>query len=142
MSNKHWQRIICLGGGLIFCLTIAVRLTASARQTNFTKLRITVSGKKSGSDVSVAGADVLVRSSNGDFEANPTTDASGVASVSDVPFGKVLIQVTAAGWKTFGHTYDLNKKEQTVAIDLKPAEGAAPSPSPTPEATPTPTPTQ
>ena len=134
---RRLNRAIVMGAGAVLLLAIAASLRASVPQNqNQTKLRITVNGKKSGQSLSVAGADVLLRTSDGDFEANPTTDAQGIANISQVPFGRVLIQVTAAGWKTFGHTYELNKREQTITIELKPAQEPTPTPRPAPTSSP------
>jgi len=106
---------------------------------NLTKLRVTVTGNKSGAKP-VAGADVLVRSQTGEFEETAKTDPQGNADISDVPFGKTLIQVTAPGWNNHGQTHELNKKEQTIQVQLTSAGEENPTPTPTPTSTPTPTP--
>lgn len=53
------------------------------------------------------------------FEKEPKTDASGVVRISEVPCGKVLIQVTADRWFRDGHNYDLQPGEQTIRVKLK-----------------------
>jgi hypothetical protein len=50
---------------------------------------------------------------------NLKTNSQGVARLNDAPRGKVLIQVIAPGWKTFGQWYELDKAEQTVKIRLQ-----------------------
>jgi len=135
MARKALNKRILICAGLMVLLALSASLRASVVQ-NKTKLRITVSGKKSDGSMSIAGADVLLRSTDGVFEANPSTDSKGVANVSQVPYGKVLIQVTAAGWKTFGQFYDLNRKEQTIPVELEPS----PQPTPTPKPSETPSP--
>ncbi len=132
MARSALNKRILIGAGLVVLLTISASLRASVVQ-NKTKLRITVSGKKSDKTISIAGADVLVRSNDGGFEANPPTDSKGIANVSEVPYGKVLIQVNAAGWKTFGQFYDLNRKEQTIPVELELAAPPTPTPTPSPE---------
>ena len=52
-------------------------------------------------------------------EMNLRTNQEGVTKVSDVPRGKVLIQVIASGWKTFGQWYTLEKEEETIKIKLE-----------------------
>jgi len=52
-------------------------------------------------------------------EQNWKTNKDGVIKVPDVQRGKVLIQVIAQGWKTFGQWYDLDQDEQTVKIRLQ-----------------------
>jgi hypothetical protein len=52
-------------------------------------------------------------------EMNLRTNQEGVTKVPDVPRGKVLIQVIASGWKTFGQWYRLEKEEETIKIKLE-----------------------
>ena len=52
-------------------------------------------------------------------ELNLRTNQEGVTKVPDVPRGKVLIQVIAPGWKTFGQWYTLDKEEETIKIKLE-----------------------
>lgn len=53
------------------------------------------------------------------IEMNLRTNQEGVTKVPDVPRGKVLIQVIASGWKTFGQWYTLEKDEETIKIKLE-----------------------
>ena len=53
------------------------------------------------------------------IEMNVKTNREGIARVPDVPRGKILIQVIASGWKTFGKWYDVNEEELTVKIKLE-----------------------
>jgi len=52
-------------------------------------------------------------------ELNLKTNVEGVTRLPDAPRGKVLIQVIAPGWKTFGQWYDLDQAEQTIKIQLQ-----------------------
>ena len=52
------------------------------------------------------------------IEMNLKTNVSGVCHSPEIPRGKVLIQVIAPGWKTFGEYYDVNQAEQTINIAL------------------------
>jgi hypothetical protein len=108
--------------------------------TFWAKLRVSVTGNKSGATQPVAGADVLVRSQTGEFEETAKTDPQGNADISDVPFGETLIQVTAPGWNNHGQTHELKKKEETIEVQLTSTSQETPTPTPTPTATPTPTP--
>lgn len=47
------------------------------------------------------------------------TNQQGVTRVPEVPRGKILIQVVASGWKTFGKWYDLEKESGTIKIKLQ-----------------------
>ena len=55
---------------------------------------------------------------NKKFEVNVKTNQSGVAHVPDAPLGRVLVQVIAEGWKTYGHWYDITDPKQTIKIHL------------------------
>jgi hypothetical protein len=52
-------------------------------------------------------------------ELNYKTNEEGTLKVKDVPVGKVLIQVIAPGWHTYGKWYDMDKADETVAIKLE-----------------------
>lgn len=53
------------------------------------------------------------------FEQNWKTNKEGVVKVPAVPRGKILIQVVAQGWKTFGQWYEFDRDEHTVKIRLQ-----------------------
>jgi hypothetical protein len=93
------------------------------KQSGTTKLRIEVTaGEKS---QPVENASIYVRYveesllKNKNREMNLKTNRDGVVKVPEVPRGKVLIQVIAEGWKTFGRWYDLESDEQTIKIHLE-----------------------
>jgi hypothetical protein len=94
------------------------------KDTGTTRLRIEVTaGEK---DEPVEGASVYVKFvrerlllKDKTIEMNVKTNRDGVAKVPSVPQGKVLIQVIAQGWRTFGQWYDLNAEEQTIKIKLQ-----------------------
>ena len=97
---------------------------AKEKQEGTTKLRIEVTAGDEGNPVE--GASVYVRYTEGrklgkdkKIEQNWKTNKEGVIKVPEVPRGKVLIQVIAAGWKTFGQWYELDQDEQTIKIRLQ-----------------------
>jgi hypothetical protein len=47
------------------------------------------------------------------------TDAEGNASYSGLPYGKILIQVIAPGFQTYGENFDINEASKTITIKLK-----------------------
>jgi hypothetical protein len=53
------------------------------------------------------------------YELNVKTNREGVTHVPDAPLGKVLIQVIAEGWKTFGRWYEITETQQTIQIHLE-----------------------
>jgi hypothetical protein len=52
------------------------------------------------------------------IEMNLKTNQEGIAIATDLPRGKVLVQVVADGWKSFGKWYDTTENEQTIKIHL------------------------
>jgi hypothetical protein len=53
-------------------------------------------------------------------EMNFKTNQDGTVKVPEVPQGKVLIQVIATGWHTYGKWYDVDKEEESITIKLAP----------------------
>ncbi|MFZ0820654.1 MAG: hypothetical protein WAM91_11340 [Candidatus Acidiferrales bacterium] len=53
------------------------------------------------------------------IEMNIKTNREGVAIAADIPRGKVLVQVVADGWKSFGKWYDTTENEQTIKVHLE-----------------------
>ena len=51
-------------------------------------------------------------------ELNLKTNQEGVARSPDVPQGKILVQIIAPGWKTYGEWFDVEEPEHTVQINL------------------------
>jgi hypothetical protein len=52
------------------------------------------------------------------IEMNVKTSPEGKVRVPQVPKGKILIQVVAEGWKTYGRWLDLTEDEQVFKIHL------------------------
>jgi hypothetical protein len=53
------------------------------------------------------------------FEVNVKTNMQGIAHVPEAPAGRVLIQVVAAGWKSYGHWYDVTDPNETIKVHLE-----------------------
>jgi hypothetical protein len=53
------------------------------------------------------------------LEMNVKTNREGVAHIPAAPMGRVLIQVVADGWKTYGRWYDITDVKQTFKIHLE-----------------------
>ncbi|MGB9244883.1 MAG: carboxypeptidase-like regulatory domain-containing protein [Candidatus Acidiferrales bacterium] len=53
-------------------------------------------------------------------ELNLKTNEDGSVKVPDIPRGKILIQVVAKGWKTYGKWYEIDSEAMTVEIKLEP----------------------
>jgi hypothetical protein len=78
------------------------------------KLTIEVSGGEK--NVAVENASVYLKyveekklRKNKKYALNVKTNRDGTAHIPDPPLGRVLIQVVADGWKTYGQYYDLNE---------------------------------
>lgn len=56
---------------------------------------------------------------NKQAELNFKTNQEGSVKVPEVPRGKVLIQVVAKGWHTFGKWYDVENEDETIQIKLE-----------------------
>lgn len=127
----HWTPSAC-----VLLLALSVNLLPSVlraqsgdkpakeKQEGTTKLRIEVTAGEEANPVE--GASVYVRFTEArklvkdkKVEQNWKTNKDGVIKVPEVQRGKVLIQVIAQGWKTFGQWYDLDQDEQTVKIRLQ-----------------------
>jgi hypothetical protein len=50
------------------------------------------------------------------------TNMEGVAKIPPIPQGKILIQVSAAGYQTFGQPFDVAEEEKTIEIKLNPPQ--------------------
>jgi hypothetical protein len=46
----------------------------------------------------------------------------GVAHIPELPKGKILIQVIAKNYQTFGQTFDVTEDEKTIEIKLNPPQ--------------------
>ena len=46
----------------------------------------------------------------------------GVAEIPEMPKGKILVQVTAKGFQTFGKTFDVTEDERTIEVTLNPPQ--------------------
>jgi hypothetical protein len=53
------------------------------------------------------------------YELNVKTNREGVAHVPDAPLGKVLIQIVADGWKTYGKWYDITETKAPIKVHLE-----------------------
>lgn len=92
-------------------------------EPGMTKLKLLVT---TDADRPVANASVYVRYyESGGFlrhdklaELNFKTNQDGSVKVPEIPQGKILIQVIATGWHTYGKWYDIAKEEESITIKL------------------------
>lgn len=95
---------------------------AKAPQSN--RVRIEVTGGEN--DVPVENASVYLKyveerklRKDKKIELNVKTNREGVAHIPDAPMGKVLIQVIAEGWKTYGKWVEITEPRQVVKVKLE-----------------------
>ena len=50
------------------------------------------------------------------------TNREGVAKIPSIPQGKILIQIIAKNYQTFGETYAVQEEEKTIEIKLNPPQ--------------------
>ena len=50
------------------------------------------------------------------------TSQEGIAKIPALPQGKLLIQIHAKGYQTFGQTYEVLEPEKTIEIKLNPPQ--------------------
>ena len=115
-----------LAGFVLLALACVVPLRADPPMT---KLRVEV---KTLGDRPVERASVVVRFVKGrsvvklgkkvrtNWEIR--TNSDGVARIPPVPQGKILVQVIAKGYQTFGETFDVDQEEKTIEVKLNPPQ--------------------
>jgi hypothetical protein len=97
----------------------------AAPSDGMTKVRLRVTNNQ---DKGVPNASVYVRfnESGGLFhkdhlsEMNFKTNDDGSVKIPEVPIGKVLIQIVAKGYHTYGKWYDIGKDPEPILIKLDP----------------------
>ena len=87
--------------------------------------RLTVEVTGGEKNVSVENASVYLKFSEGrilrkdrKYELNVKTNRDGTAHIPDPPLGRVLIQIVADGWKTYGKYYELTDPGAVIKIHL------------------------
>ncbi|PYU24880.1 MAG: hypothetical protein DMG30_07370 [Acidobacteria bacterium] len=90
---------------------------APEKRNGTSHLRIEVTGGDANKPV--AEASVYLRfPKERKVELDLKTNQEGVARSPEIAQGKVLIQIVAPGWKTYGEYHDVSESEQTIQIHL------------------------
>ena len=120
------KRLLILAGTLACGLVSALAPLIAADQTNLKIVVTTESGKP------VDNASVVVKFVSGRSKAklgtkirtewDMRTSQEGIAKVPSIPQGKILIQVIAKNYQTYGQTFDVAEDEKTVEVTLKPPQ--------------------
>jgi hypothetical protein len=110
-----------MGFGVATCALAQEQAGAPAPEVK--KLTIEVSGGEK--NVAVENASVYLKyeeekklRKNKKYALNVKTNRDGTAHIPDPPLRKVLIQVVADGWKTFGQYYNLADAGPVIKIHL------------------------
>ena len=108
-------------------LALAPLLSLPANAADKTKLAIHVTnqdGKPVGNAAVivkfVAGRSIKLTKVRKAYELR--TSQEGMAPIPEIPQGKILIQVIAKNYQTFGETFDIQEEEKTVEVRLKPPQ--------------------
>jgi hypothetical protein len=90
---------------------------APEKRNGTSRLRIEVTGGDQNKPV--AEASVYLRfPKEKKVELDLKTNQEGIARSPEIRQGKVLIQIVAPGWKTYGEYHDVSESEQTIQIHL------------------------
>lgn len=123
----------CLGASLVLAVRVlAQNPPATTPDTKLsappridTQSRITIEVTGGDKEAPVENASVYVKyieehaiKKNKTLELNVKTNREGVAHVPDAPMGRVLVQVIAEGWKTYGHWLDITDPKQVIKVHL------------------------
>jgi hypothetical protein len=131
----RFQRTLAL---VVASLGLAVATTAwgqspnpdTGRSANLNKLdqtsHVTIEVSGGDNDAPVENASVYVKyveerkiRKDKTVELNVKTNREGAAHIPAAPLGRVLIQVVADGWKTYGRWYDITDAKQTFKVHLE-----------------------
>lgn len=111
---------------LLVCAVVTAPTLPAADQTN---LRIVVTNQ-AGKPVDNASVTVkfVAGRSKAKFGAKIKTEwdmrtsQEGIAKLPSIPQGKILIQIIAKNYQTFGQTFDVEEENKTIDIKLNPPQ--------------------
>src|SRR5579871_125302 len=111
---------------MLFLLTLLARSAAASDET---KLQIVVTNQNG---KPVDNASVIVKFVQGRSVAkfgakvrkewDVKTNQEGSVKIPAIPQGKILVQIIAKNYQTFGETYDVQEDEKTIEIKLNPPQ--------------------
>jgi hypothetical protein len=127
------KRSVVLGLSLVFCALFAATAQAQNAPSGDTpatpkaqsnRIRIEVVGGDA--DAPVENASVYLKyveerkmRKDKKIELNVKTNREGVAHIPDAPLGKVLVQVIAEGWKSYGKWIEITDGKQIIKVKLE-----------------------
>jgi hypothetical protein len=126
MRDKRAAVIMACVSLLMFSIVLAPNEAAAQKNTpppKTTRLTIIVTGGDGNKPVQEASVYlkyvvIVKHGKDQKLELNLKTNQEGETHSPEIPQGKVLIQIVAPSWKTFGEYFDLQQDEQTIQIHL------------------------
>ena len=130
MTKLRLIRAACLAGllGMLMVtagVSSAQDIPKGQTQRSLPSTRVTIEVKGGDKDSPIENASVYLKYveerkivKDKHFELNVKTNREGIAHVPDAPLGRVLIQIVAEGWKTFGRWYDITSSKEPIKIHL------------------------
>jgi hypothetical protein len=101
-------------------------LPRAAAQKDLSTERVTIEVTGGEKDAPVENASVYLKYvkdrkivKDKQYELNVKTNRDGIAHVPNAPLGRVLIQIVAEGWKTYGRWYDITDAKEPIKIRLE-----------------------
>jgi len=131
MKKMCFIRVAWLAGVLgVLAVTAGVSISQEIpkgqTQRSLPSTRVTIEVTGGDKDSPIENASVYLKyveehkiAKNKQFELNVKTNREGIAHVPDAPLGRVLIQIVAEGWKTFGRWYDITGSKEPIKIHLE-----------------------
>src|ERR1700683_2927244 len=114
---------------LFLAIALVTGVFSSSASAQMTKLRVEV---KNMDGKPAANPSVLVRFVEGRSAAKfgkkiktsweMKTNQEGVVGIPPIPQGKILVQVIAKAYQTYGDTIEVNEEEKTIEVKLKPPQ--------------------
>ncbi|SRR6266571_2095685 len=131
--SRTFRACSCLAAALFLAGTIAAQNSPSSPSApkpavpkSDSQTRITIEVTGGDKEAPVENASVYVKyieerkiRKDKKLELNVKTNRDGLAHVPDAPMGRVLIQVIAEGWKSYGRWFDITDPKQTIKIRLE-----------------------
>jgi hypothetical protein len=131
MKKLRFMYSACLAGFLGMLVVTASagnsqEIPKGQTQRSLPSTRVTIEVTGGDKDSPIENASVYLKyeeerkiARNKRFELNVKTNREGIAHIPDAPLGRVLIQIVAEGWKTFGRWYDITDTKEPIKIHLE-----------------------
>lgn len=130
LSKRFWLLLLALSALALAPVSSLAQANpspdsnASAKAPQSNRIRIEITGGDN--DTPVENASVYLKyveerklRKDKKIELNVKTNHEGVAHVPDAPMGKVLVQVIAEGWKSYGKWFEITDPKQVIKIKLE-----------------------